>query len=365
MGAISTNLETEANRLANEAFSRYQASRPIGKKLSQQDKDRYIKFANTFCTDLLGGMEKHIKAIKDELKRAETELNDVRQKYIQAVLRLRQQERQLSQAEKDARNRTLVCDLVKGTVRIMKKACKSTLDSTVLMLTDLMTGDLEFSWKAIKERLIKNATDITIGVVMDATNMIIESAIASATRNGGGVALEFLTSVMDGINSVINAVCSGPVRDVMDGIKEAAYATMATPGAATADFLAKQGTKLVKSDTSKQTTSSITTISLQDFQTIKKNVGNVGGKIQGVVQDTVKDLKEDFLNEDTAKDLAITAGKEGLAVLGKSVPAVAAVGAGVAAVAEIYGAMCNNANQIEGLTTVSYTHLTLPTKRIV
>lgn len=353
MGAISTNLETEANRLANEAFSRYQASRPIGKKLSQQDKDRYIKFANTFCADLLGSMEKHIKAIKDELKRAETELNGVRQKYIQAVLRLRQQERQLSQAEKDARNRTLVCDLVKGTVRIMKKACKSALDSTVLMLTDLMTGDLEFSWKAIKERLIKNATDITIGVVMDATNMVIESAIASATRNGGGVALDFLTSVMDGINSVINAVCSGPIRDVMDGVKEAAYATMATPGAATADFLAKQGTKLVKSDTPEQNTSSITTISLQDFQTIKKNVGNVGGKIQGVVQDTVNDLKEEFLNEDTAKDLAITAGKEGLAVLGKSVPAVAAVGAGVAAVAEIYGAMCDNASKMEGLTVMN------------
>jgi len=362
MGAIATNLETQANRLANEALSKYQASRPNGKKLSQKDQERYAKFANTFCTSLLGGLEKHIKAIENELKNAELELNNIRQQYIQAVLTLRSQERQLAKAEKEARERWLVCDLVKGTVRVMKKACKAAIDSSVMMLTDLMTGDLEFSWKAIKERLIKNAADLTIGVVMDATNMVLESAIAAATRNGGGVALDFLTNVMDGINAVINTVCSGPVRNVMNGVKEAAYATMATPGAATAEFLAKQGQKAAKvtlqskqssKQISSQSTSTITTITSVDFQTIKSNVGNIGGKIKGVAQDTVNDLKKEFLNEDTLKDLAITAGKEGLAVAGKSFPPVAAVGAGVAAVSEIYGAVCDSATKMEGLAVMN------------
>ncbi len=358
MGAINTNLETQANRLANEALSKYQAGRPISKKLSQKDQERYVKFANTFCTSLLGGMEKHIKAIENELRNAEIELNNVRQKYLQAVLTLRAQEQQLSKAEKEARNRTLIGDLVRGTVRVVKKACKAAVDSSIMMLSDLMTGDLEFSWKAIKERLITNATDITIGVVMEATNMVLESAIASATRNGGGVALDFLTNVMDGINSVINVVCSGPVRNVMNGVKEAAYATMATPGAATAEFLAKQGQKLGKatnqsSKQSNQNTSTITTISSIDFQTIKTNSGKIGGKIKDVTQDTINNLKKEFLDENTAQDLATTVGKESLAVAGKSFPPVAVVGAGVAAVSEIYGAVCDSANKMEGLAVMN------------
>ncbi len=222
LGMTPNELNSEADRFASEALL----------ELERQDRERARQgratlvnsktkeFTSTYMQAFMQGLDSHLKDLEQRADRCKKDILDLRRLYEQEVSRLRAKESSLERLEKTPSYQKIFSSLCQGIVVIVKGFFEDMLKSTVDMAVDLLTGDLDMSLSAIRQRLLEDVARAGAKAQVQALSLALANATAVAGKVGGAQSMEVVSKLSVAVHSAIKNACSGTMRSIVGTVKE-------------------------------------------------------------------------------------------------------------------------------------------------
>jgi hypothetical protein len=344
LGIVSVNVDTEIDALVRRSLISFeQAERRDGRTVSANDKEKVRQFNSAFLTKLQGSIDLKIEELRKELVIYKNEIYNLLSQKYEVLKEIRSTEKDIQKLE--AKEFSLFLTISESVIKMSYGFVKKSIKIVCGITKDLITGKLPLSLSALADRLTQDFSNLAMETLAESVNAMLTITFEAVGENGGIVG-NALVGLASAVNDIVNVACSGEVKAIMDGVKWASEAAIATPGTAMEQLAveegtkyAKMGNKAVKEYNDIANSSNVKSFIGQSGDAIKK-AQDIPSELENAVQDTMVN---------TGEALA----KEGLAAVGTAFPAVKAGAAIAMGVANIYASFCESMSDMPILNTVS------------
>lgn len=339
MGMVPDELNTISENLANQAMMELQLedNKRVRQGKTKVTNTKTKQFASTYLQNFMTSLQDQISKLERDAVACKRQILDLRKTYEQQIVALRRQEGRLSKAESEAKSQSLFCRYLQGVVVIVKNFLKTMTKNVIKMATDILSGDMEFSFSEIKKRVLDDTISAASTAGVQALELSLSTAAIAAERSGGAQAMEVVNQLSRTVHSVISDICSGPVRDVVEDVKEYSDAAMnPNPYAVVSEELAKKTQKVNKARK----------------EAFKESGGmrNLDDSAGASYDATVDAAKEEFFSEQALEDYAKMAAKTGLSAGTNAFPPAKAVAAATSILSDSYLAFCKSTDDLPAIS---------------
>lgn len=343
LGIVSVNADTRLDAIVRSSVVAFERSEQRkGRQPSKAERDRVYSFNSSFLKKLQASIDSKLEILEHEADAYKKEIYDLLAEKYELLSSIRSIEKRIDKLEKAELD--IFLEISEAVLKASYKFVKSSIKIVCGIAKDLITGRLPLSLSSIADRLSADYSNLAMETLADGINTILTITF-EVVGEEGGIAGDALVGLAAAVNDVVSAACSGPVSNIVNGVKEVSKAALAQPGDALKEFATKESLKYA----------SLSAKQVKEYNDISEASG-----VRGFLRESsdavqrAQDIPQQL--EDAVTDTAMDAGtalaKEGLAVAAQGFPAIKAGAAIAVGVANIYASFCDSVADMPILQTI-------------